>query len=135
MSVSKYLREWEEDRAKYLRFALKESIDGAALSAIDISAATAKVRLRAWKAPASSRVASAYLLNTEFTKVGDGTAGKVHGYFTLTTSSTLPGQVQFEVVLVDEAVGSQPTPTTYRERVMLSWNADVVNAVQPTPSP
>ena len=45
------------DRAKRLRFTVKQSIDGAALSVVDLSESTAKVYFRASTLPADSLTA------------------------------------------------------------------------------
>lgn len=125
---SKHWSKFSEDRAKRVRFTVQQSLDGAAFAAVDLSAATAKVYFRAYTAPPDALTASDYIVNQVVSKDSDGSDGKFEDYVTFTAGA---GQVVCELVLVDEAVGSQPTPTTYREQELKKWHAEVSESVQP----
>lgn len=115
------------DRAKRLRFTVKQSIDGAALSVVDLSESTAKVYFRASTLPADSLTASNYLVNSALTK-SDGTNGLIDDRVTFTAAY---GEVECELTLVDEAVAAATTPSGYREEVLKRWRAEVIASVQP----
>lgn len=124
--VTPHLLDWYEDRTKYVREALEEELTPGTWTARDISASTVKVYLRCWKAPTSDRTISDALLNELMTKETDGTGGDdavVYVFATITSGAGRPGPLEFEIVLVDEAVTSQPTPSTYRERVLKTWGS------------
>lgn len=119
-----------EDRATYLRIDVREAIDHAALANVDWSAGTLSLKLRAWQPPASGKTASDYVIDDAFTKAS---AYVFEGHFTPTA---VTGELELELVLIDSAVTSQPTPSTYRERVielggLLSWTTLVSPTVQP----
>lgn len=128
VTPSKNWREWREDRAKRMRFVVEESIDSAAETAVDFSAATAKCYLRAWKPPADSRVTADLVLDSLQTKVGDGSGGK---FDTLVTVTADYGELHFALVAVDETVTAQPTPSTYQEEELVWWSGRVLPSVQP----
>lgn len=120
--------EWHEDRAKRLRGTIQEQTDGGSWSAVDLSSSNVTVRFRAWKPPADSLTSSDYVSNVTLSKVGDGTAGKFDDRVTITAGySELIG----EIVVADAAVTSQPTPTTYREEVIVTFSFCVSESVQP----
>lgn len=136
--VSKHLLDWYEDRAKYVREAFEEELTPGTWTAVDISASTAKVYLRCWKSPTTSRTISDALLNSLMTKETDGTGGDeavAYVYATITSGSGRVGPLEFEIVLVDEAVGSQPTPSTYQERRLKSWGSEHGARLHPTIQP
>lgn len=138
--ISPHLLVWHEDRAKFVRRALEEELTPGTWTAIDISASTVKIYLRCWKAPTSSRTISDAILNDLMTKESDGTGGNeavVYSYSTITSAAGRPGPLEFEIILVDEAVTSQPTPSTYRERVVTFWGSEhgarLLPSIQPDP--
>jgi len=136
--VSPHLLIWHEDRAKYVRLKLEEELTPGTWTAVDISAATAAVRLRIWKGPTLSRAVADALWNEEMDIDSDGSGGAdaiVSDMATIVSGSGRVGPIELEVVLIDEAVGSQPTPSTFQERVLLSWGsaegAKLLPSIQP----
>jgi len=126
--VSDNWKTWREDRVKTFRCIVEESIDEAAYTAVDFSAATAKLYLRAWKPPADALTASDFVLNEELTKVGDGSAGKFSEKVKITADYAL---LEFALVAVDETVTGEPTPSTYQEEDIVTWEGTVLPSVQP----
>ena len=117
------------DRAERVRFQLKESIDLAAPSVVDVSASTTKVYFRAEVQPPGT---DAYLgddgsgLGVLMTET-DGANGKVQADVTFVAAYS---QVECSIVIVDEATGSQPSPSTYLEREWKRWYASIVASKQ-----
>ena len=114
-----------EDRATYMREQLLEDIDGTEAGK-DISASTLKVYFRLYQETGAGDL----ILDVLCTKVSTGSTGIVE--VTATPLADYPRAV-CRFVLVDEAVGSQPTPSTYREYVWLEWVEEVLASPQPAP--
>lgn len=126
--VSDNWKVWREDRSKRFRCIVEESIDEAAFSAVNFSASTSKLYIRAWKPPADSLTASDYILNEALTKVGDGSGGKFDKLVKITADYE---SVEFALVAVDETVTGEPTPSTYQEEEVVTWSGVVEPSVQP----
>ena len=124
VTQSQFYSEFRVDRTTRVRFQLKEEIDLAAPTVVDVSASTLKVYFRAEVQPPGS---TALIIDLELTE-SDAANGKVQGDVTFVASYS---QVLCTVVLVDEAVGSQPTPSTYKEREWKKWYAKVKDSTQP----
>jgi hypothetical protein len=120
--------DFREDRVKRMRFTVQESIDSAAWTAFDLSASTAKVYFRAWTMPSDALTTSDFIVNAVQTKLTTGSDGK---FDTRNVFLAGYGEIMCALVLVDEAVGSQPTPSTYREEDLAIWKAHVEESVQP----
>ena len=129
ITQSQFYTEFRVDRAERVRFQLKESIDLAAPTVVDVSASTTKVYFRAEVNPPGT---SAYLgddgsgLGVLMTE-SDAANGKVQADVTFLA---VYSQVECSVVIVDEATGSQPTPSTYLEREWKRWHAKIVASKQ-----
>lgn len=125
--VSPHLLNWYEDRAKFVDLELV-GIDPktGTETPVDLSAATAAVRLRVWKSPTLSRAIADALVDVEMDIDSDGTGGneaRVSVTATIVSGSGRVGPIECEVVIVDESVTGQPTPSTYRERVAKAWGS------------
>lgn len=124
--VSPFRLNWYEDRTKFIREKIEEELNPGTWTARDISASTVKIYLRCWKSPTSDRTISDALLNEQMTKETDGTGGNdaiTYCYATITSGAGRVGPLEFEIVLVDEAITSQPTPSTYREIPLKTWGS------------
>lgn len=115
-----------EGRTTYVRLTLQTTTDGGATwSAIDVSASSLSVHLRAWKRPPVDG-SSSYIVDVTLTKI-TAASGIVGGYVEFAAEY---GQVECEVVLIDTGAASSVTTSGYREQVIHRWLAEVVSAVR-----
>ena len=115
-----------EGRTTYVRLTLQSTTDGGTTwSAIDVSASSLSVHLRAWKRPPVDGSAS-YLVDVTLAKITPA-SGIVGGYVEFGADY---GQVECEVVLIDTGAASTVTTSGYREQIIKRWLAEVVSAVR-----
>ena len=118
--------EFFEDQTTYIREQLMESIDGAAETYKDISAAAFSVYFRAFTTP------QGLVLNTALSKVTTGSTGKVEGYIKFLDGYN---RVLCRIILADSGTADTATLSGQREYCWIEWEQRVRESPQPTPTP